>query len=138
RRASYQPLGAHFVNGAARYDERPVAAGIVLQQILEARITQNLHCAHEGGAEQRRQLRCPVTQVTIRNERSEELIRLTTHRLGDALQALDEPSDVVVAVLVLPDLLNDLRRRLVVALGGRRGGDRGALVIGPQRSVRAR
>ena len=78
-----------------------------------------------------------AADVAVRHEPREQLAGVAGHLLVDALQAPDEAADVVVAVAVLPDLLDDLRDRLAVCLE-RLGRDRGAVSeVGEQRAVEA-
>ena len=72
-----------------------------------------------------------------RDERGEQLAGLAGHLLVDALEPLDQAADVVVAVAVLPDVLDDLGDR-PGGLRRRLGGDAGGLAeVLQQRAVEA-
>ena len=75
--------------------------------------------------------------VAVVDERREQIVSVAGHVLVDAAQPLDEPGRVVRAILVLPDLLDDLLEAFAIPLG-RFGGDaRGAGEVLDECSVEA-
>ena len=84
-------------------------ARVVDQQVLEVFVPQELHGAGEVAAKLGGQLRGEAAEVAVGDaEGGEQLAGLAGHLLVDALEPLDQAADVVVAVPVLPDVLDDL------------------------------
>src|ERR1700687_1059816 len=74
-------------------------------------------------AQPAREIAGVFSDITTRNVRRKHLPRLARHLFLDALEALDQPADVVIAIPVVPDVSDDLDNRARLALW-RFGGDR--------------
>ena len=75
---------------------------------MEPVVAQRLRRLDEILPQARRELARERSEIASGDVLLEQRTRLARHRLVDALEALDEAADVVVAVLVRPDVVDDL------------------------------
>ena len=107
-------------------EEAVLLAGVVDQQVLELLVAQELHGAGEVAAAGGRAAALAKAATSPSGMYGEQVAGLAGHLLVDPLEPLDQAADVVVAVAVVPDVLDDLGDRAGRA-DRRLGGDGGRL-----------
>ena len=120
-----------------RLDECPLRARVADEQALELVVAQELHRTHEVRAQCLGQPSRELGEVTLRHKHLEHVPGLARHRLVDSLETLHEAADVVVAIPVAPNVLDNL---LNGASGRGRflGSDAGGILeVGEEGSVEA-
>ena len=96
---------------AGRDDERALRlAGSRRSSFWKSASRRSFIVSVKSLAQLARQVLGEPANVAVGDEAGEQLAGVAATSLVDALQPLDEAADVVVAVPVLPDLLDDLRR----------------------------
>src|SRR5206468_189268 len=114
-----------------------LCASVVHKEILEVGPAEESHGATEVFSQTAGQFLCVLAYVPVRDVGREVFAGLSRHFLVDSVEALYEALDVVVAVAVIPNVLDDFDDGSKLLLG-RLGGDVGRVSeVRKERAIKA-